>query len=97
MKVRCAALLLALLALTLLACGGGGPKKVRTREELEKILAGKDRDQVLEIMGRPDRTYETSDGENWSYDRVARDPVSGKIDSFSTVRFGKDGRVRGVD
>lgn len=82
-------------ALLLLACGTDlKPKaKVRTREELKTLLVGKTKDEVLQILGKPEKTVETPAGDVWHYRGITRDPISGKDDLSTWVDFDRNGRV----
>lgn len=82
-------------ALLLLACGTGlKPKpKVRTREELKTLLVGKTEQEVIEILGKPERTNEFLGEKMWRYENVTYDPISGRVDPSTWVDFNRDGKV----
>ncbi len=68
----------------------GGPTP--TRDELQTRLIGKTPGEVKAILGTPSDTRGTGDDQTWYYSNVARDPVTGKIDPTTFVRF-ESGRV----
>jgi hypothetical protein len=78
-----------------------GPKKaggvtgdknqpIRTREQLRNLIQGRDRNFVLENLGKPTSTSGTGGNATWYYDGVCQDSVTGKVDSFVRVRFEND-------
>lgn len=77
--------------------GGGmaapSSSKVYTRDEFRQAVLGKTPDEVLKLLGKPDRTDE--DGPQWIYYDRRRDPLTGKIDELTFVRF-SGGRVADV-
>lgn len=72
-------------------------QKTWTRDEFRTMLNNKTKDEVLELVGRPDRTVEPGAGNYWRYTSVTVDPVSGKVDTTTFVRFNVVNRVSGVD
>jgi len=62
-----------------------------TREEFERrVRACKSADDLLRQLGRPDRTMPMGDnGEEWTYDKASRDPISGKTDASAVIRFSR--------
>lgn len=67
-------------------------QKTMTRDEAKKLLIGKTKDEVIELLGRPDKTSEGVLG-HWAYHGITFDPVSQKADNALWVYFGDDGRV----
>jgi outer membrane protein assembly factor BamE (lipoprotein component of BamABCDE complex) len=62
--------------------------KVYTREEFERLVIGKTKDEVIKAVGRPDRTSKQAEGtEYWYYSDVIRDPITGKLDRQVQVVF----------
>ena len=92
----------------LLACGGkldvkpnaggqaDGKAKPRPREELQTLLTGKTKDEVIKAMGRPERTNDILGTETWTYHEASFDPVSQKTDHRMTLWFDNGGRVERV-
>ena len=63
-------------------------KKVYTRDEFRAAVMGKTQSEVIALLGKPDRTSEdTGSGPEWLYYDIRRDPLTGKLDQFTTVRF----------
>ena len=63
-------------------------KQIYTRNEFRGAVIGKRQEQVLAAVGKPDRTKEdTGAGVEWIYYDTCRDPLTGKIDPFTYVRF----------
>jgi hypothetical protein len=75
------------------ATDADGPGLV-PREEFRERLLGKTKGQVIQEIGKPDKTLqdEAFHTDNWFYRRRTFDPVSGKADGESHVQF-KDGVV----
>lgn len=108
---RIAVMLVACFALSFMACEGKKPptnagprakeekqavKKTWTRDEFEKSLVGKTKDEVTDLVGKPARTSsKNANGEEfWSYDDFTVDPATGKTDRISDVHFKDDKVVR---
>jgi outer membrane protein assembly factor BamE (lipoprotein component of BamABCDE complex) len=68
--------------------------KVYTREEFKKLLLGKSKQEVKDLLGKPDNTTEGGGKENWSYYRRTKDPDSGKVDKSVLISF-EGGKVAG--
>jgi len=70
-------------------------KQIRDRADLETLVKGKTKQEVLGLLGKPSTT---SGGEfdSWVYHDIARDPITGKTDWFVTIVFGRDGIVSRV-
>ena len=103
-KIVLVASLVAVFVLVAVSLSGGGSrsksssgpaKKVYTREELRAAVVGKTTDEVLAILGKPNRTSDSS-VISWTYDEISRDPVSGKID-YSATLWIEGGRIGSVD
>lgn len=70
--------------------GGAKPEqKVYTREDFARLVDGKSEDEVLKLVGRPDKTQEPDRiGRSfWYYNHITRDTISGKLDSSVQVVF----------
>jgi hypothetical protein len=98
-KAAAACLCLALLLLA--GCAPPRPAaKPRTRAELKEALHHKTREQVLELIGRPDHTSGISGElfERWEYRNrnLSYDPVSGKTDRRLSLMFDSEGTTWGV-
>lgn len=97
--MRAAVLLLAIVAVGCPNQGGNQPAVTTTtaatvylRADLEQKLAGKTKDEVIALLGKPEST---SGGEedSWQYKGITRDPVTGKTDSLTWVWFDRAGKV----
>lgn len=64
--------------------------KVYERAELRTAVTGKTQDEVIGLLGRPNRT--SGDGTEWAYYDRSYDKVSGQTDGVIYVIF-RDGRV----
>lgn len=71
-------------------------RTVYTREEFRKLVVGLTPDEVIAKVGRPYATQDSGSEPMWYYNGLARDPVSGKVDTFIQVIF-KDGKVDRVN
>lgn len=77
------------------------PKPVMFREDFRNKVKGKTKQEVIQAVGKPDRTNDMQGSEYigdmsfWYYDNGAKDPASGKMGSV-TVKF-EDGVVDSVD
>lgn len=63
-----------------------------SREEFKTMVVGLTEDEVIQKVGKPDRTSESAGIRYWSYHGITRDPVADKIDPLVVVWF-KDGKV----
>lgn len=76
--------LLFLMVFGLIGCGGKfelkPPVQLPTRTELRKKIEGMNKNQLLQALGKPDKTSEASaDYQVWYYRRdMAKDEVTGK-------------------
>jgi hypothetical protein len=68
----------------------------KPREEFRAMLLDKTADQVIALIGRPDRTSDDDDGIVWYYYNAGLDTNSGKL-SFATIRANSSGIVNRVD
>ena len=57
------------------------------RQDFETKVIGKTPEQVMNVIGRPERTEETSALFQWKYDEVTRETATKKIDKITTVTF----------
>lgn len=73
-----------------------GARKPLPREEFRKAVLGKTRAEVLEMLGKPERTAEILGQEVWDYRGVSRDPVAETIDRKAALWFDAAGRVERV-
>ena len=67
------------------------PPTVYLRDDFNAIL-GKSEDQVLEAVGKPDKTSEDAQATYWHYRGRTRNPATGQTDSDVQVVFER-GRV----
>ena len=70
-------------------------KKTYTRAEFKSLVMGMNQDEVLKVVGKPDRTIETVNSFDWYYYKATTDPITGKVDWAAHVRF-EDGVVIAV-
>ena len=68
---------------------------VYTRGEFTSMVMGKSEVEVLDHLGKPDRTATDSDARYWHYKGRTKDPVSGETDTDAQLVF-RDGRVTAV-
>lgn len=57
-----------------------GTKKLYTRDEFQKLVAGKTKDEIIALIGRPSRTISTSSVDYWVYEGITYDPASKQRD-----------------
>jgi hypothetical protein len=55
-------------------------KSVMTREEFRQAVLWKSTNDVIQSVGRPDRTQDSGGSQYWYYEKRTKDPVSGKVD-----------------
>ncbi|VTR92541.1 unnamed protein product [Gemmata massiliana] len=81
-----------------LACGGAGTKsepkgaeqkqseakKVYSRDEFRQAILNKNQDDVIALIGKPNRTTESG---YWYYADIVKDPISGKLEDNIQVVF----------
>src|SRR5262245_51880389 len=94
-------LLVGLLILVGLALFGLNPgdqadraRRTFGREEFQTLVMGHTKEQLLKILGRPDRSQNVPD--HWWYKRITVDPATGNPDRITTVWF-TDNRVSSVE
>ena len=93
--------IVSLLALLVLPLGCG--QEAMTRSEFKEAVIGKSPEEVIEVVGRPERTTNVpatpglhGGGSNWYYDEITRDEISGNID-FRTQVIIRDGEVTRIN
>ena len=64
------------------------------REEFRKLVIGKTKDEVIAVVGKPERTG-GGDDEHWIYDGRTIDTTTGKTDGIIIIWF-QNGRVERV-
>lgn len=89
-------------------CGQADPKpavgkqgqaasgKKYSRDEFKRLVVGKTTDEVIKLIGRPQRTADLGQFEAWSYPGLTTDPISGRDDESTSLNVTK-GRVSSVD
>jgi hypothetical protein len=76
------------------------PGKVYTRAAFKALVVGKSKDQVKQLLGKPEMTIEFDDGEvsvAWTYKNVTKDPDAEKIDPDANILFDMRGVAVSVD
>ncbi len=64
--------------------------EIPTRQQFKEKVLGKTSAAVLASLGRPVRTRGDAENEGtWSYEDVALDPISGRVDATTYVDFKK--------
>ncbi len=66
------------------------------RDDFTQLLMDKSEEDVVEAVGRPDRTSEDSDTSYWHYHRRTQDSVTNRLDDDAQVVF-RGGKVVGVN
>jgi outer membrane protein assembly factor BamE (lipoprotein component of BamABCDE complex) len=66
------------------------------RSDFTEMIMGKTEEEVLDAVGKPDRTSEDGDTRYWHYRKRTKDPVTGTPDSDVQVVF-NNGKVVTVD
>src|SRR4029453_17557516 len=66
-----------------------------TREKFRELVIGKTPDEVIAVVGKPDRTVESSTAVFWYYDGRTADGATGKADKKAQIiiRNGKAAEV----
>jgi outer membrane protein assembly factor BamE (lipoprotein component of BamABCDE complex) len=67
-------------------------KRVYDRPEFEKLVKGKNKSQILNLLGKPEKT-DVGESGTWYYDRITREPVTGKVDESTRIWFNQEGFV----
>jgi len=71
------------------------PPTLMTREECREKLLGKTPEEVIAIIGKPDRTMELTSQLTWFYKGMTRDKLTGKPDNRVQITF-EDGKVKSI-
>jgi hypothetical protein len=82
------------------APGQDDNKKVFTRAMFKALVVGKTKDQVKQLLGKPEKTYELNDNEisvGWVYHNRTKDPDAEKIDPDANILFDLRGVAVSVD
>ena len=76
----------AVFLIALVGCGDSSPPRPKmTTGEFERLVLGKKGPEVIEAVGRPQKTQKGEGREFWYYDNVATDPITGKAASAQLV------------
>lgn len=70
--------------------------KVRDRDAFKATIIGRTKDEVLELIGRPEKTSVPFSSEAWDYKGVSRDPIADRVDRTTTVWFNQAGTVERI-
>lgn len=84
---------------TMMGCTGG--KKVYPRSEFKELVMGKSAVELLRLLGKPQKSMpaipadvkplpggpQPGDGGYWVYERITRDPDSGRVDGSVRITF----------
>jgi hypothetical protein len=71
-------------------------RKSYPRSELKRLVIGKSQAEVLQLLGRPDHTFEHAGGVDWTYLGISYDPIAREEPSLARLNF-QAGRVVSVD
>lgn len=63
------------------------PQPPIERYRIESALNGVNQEAVCGLIGAPNRTSKAGEREYWYFERISRDPVTGKIDRSIQVVF----------
>ncbi len=58
-----------------------------TRDEFKRLVIGRTRDEVIELLGKPKATQQVGEVDHWDYPGRTTDPVTGKTDHNAEVLF----------
>jgi hypothetical protein len=72
----------------------GGERRTYGRDEFQTLVMGHTKEQLLKILGRPDRSQKFPD--HWWFKRITVNPQGGKLDPITTVWF-TENRVAAVE
>jgi hypothetical protein len=61
---------------------GAKAQKTYSRDEFERLVRGKNIDEVIRLIGRPEKTERLGDTELWLYRSITYDSVTGKRDAY---------------
>jgi hypothetical protein len=67
-----------------------------TRQEFTDLVRERSRDEVVRVLGKPDRTSQDEEAEYWHYRDRTRDPLTGRTDSSAQLVI-RRGRVEVVN
>ncbi len=62
------------------------------RDEFQKLVVGKTKLQLIDLLGKPTSTSEAGPWEYWQYNERTIDPVTGKVDTVAQLSI-LDGKV----
>jgi len=62
-------------------------KKTYSREEFKALVMGKTEKEVIDALGKPDRTSPGEFGTYWYYEEKTVDPINGKVDRHAQIVF----------
>ena len=69
-------------------------QKLYAREELRSMLIGKNPEQVLKLIGKPERTSDLANNRQmWTYYKICYDKITEKTDNTTLVVF-ENGHVK---
>lgn len=63
------------------------PPSLMTREECHEKLLGKTPEEVIALIGKPDRTLEITNRLTWFYKGITKDKLTGKADERAQIVF----------
>ena len=75
-------------------------KKVYTRAEFKNLVVGRSKEQIKQLLGKPEKTTELNSVEYnlvWHYKNVTKDPDAEKIDPDANILFDVQGIAVSVD
>lgn len=64
--------------------------KIYSREEFKLLVLDKTKAEIIELIGKPDRTNEIYGNVTWNYTGKSKDVVTGKIDASALITFNDD-------
>ena len=71
-------------------------RKTYSREKFKELVLGKTEEDVIKVVGKPDKKIDGTNELSWLYFDTTKEPGTSKVDSFATVYF-KAGIVDRVD
>ena len=66
--------------------------KLLDRDVFKKLVIGKTKVQVLDLLGKPDNTFEVAPWQYWEYKKRTKDSVTDKGDGTVQLMF-EDGKI----
>tara|TARA_B100000035_G_C20623662_1_gene389191 strand:+ start:225 stop:509 length:285 start_codon:yes stop_codon:yes gene_type:complete len=63
-----------------------------SRDELKKTINKKSKEEVIEILGKPDQAQSLGSMETWYYTGISYDPLTETTDNMVQIAF-ENGRV----